>query len=103
MAPYRSCFCLAVACWLMRQSPDKPEGTRKLLVIHSLVHRRRRVRRLGRKPRRRMLMRSHRNACWVVVVVAISLMTSSMADARSIHHRRLDHSYPRAAYDAVGD
>ena len=48
-------------------------------------------------------MRSNHNACWVFAVVAVSLMTSSMADARSIRHRRVDHPYPRAAYDAVGD
>jgi hypothetical protein len=50
-----------------------------------------------------MPMRSDRIACWLVALVAVSLMTSSMADARSIHHRRVDHPYPRAAYDAIGD
>ena len=48
-------------------------------------------------------MRSNRNSYWVVAAVAVSVMTSSMADARSIHHRRADYPYPRTAYDAVGD
>jgi hypothetical protein len=50
-----------------------------------------------------MSMRFNRNAYWAVGIIAASIVTASVADARTIHHRHPGYHTYGNAYDAYGD